>query len=56
MTEKEKMLRGELYLACDPQLSSEHRRSLKLCREYNEMCIRDRLPKQSLTLCANILA
>lgn len=36
MTEKEKMLRGELYLACDPQLSSEHRRSLKLCREYND--------------------
>ncbi len=36
MTEKEKMLRGELYFACDPQLVEEHKRALKLCREYND--------------------
>ena len=36
MTEKEKMLRGELYDARDPQLEMEHKRSLRLCREYND--------------------
>lgn len=36
MTEKEKMLAGELYDARDPQLETEHRRALKLCKEYND--------------------
>lgn len=36
MTEKEKMLRGELYRASDPQLAAEHKRSLRLCKEYND--------------------
>lgn len=36
MTEKEKMLRGELYRTCDPELVAEHRRALRLCKEYND--------------------
>ncbi len=34
-TEKEKMLRGELYNAADPQLVAERRRARDLCRELN---------------------
>ena len=37
MTEKEKMLRGELYRTSDPELVAEHRRALRLCREYNDI-------------------
>ncbi|MBC5648435.1 sugar O-acetyltransferase [Christensenella tenuis] len=36
MTEKEKMLRGELYDASDAQLRAEHGRALRLCKEYND--------------------
>lgn len=35
MTEKEKMLAGELYLASDEELSSERMRSRRLARFYN---------------------
>ncbi|MEG1754180.1 MAG: maltose acetyltransferase domain-containing protein, partial [Christensenella sp.] len=35
MTEKDKMLRGELYNARDPQLEAEHKRALELCYKYN---------------------
>ncbi len=35
MTEKQKMLAGELYLASDPQLAGERLRARKLFREYN---------------------
>ncbi|BDD02570.1 sugar O-acetyltransferase [Aureibacter tunicatorum] len=35
MTEKEKMLSGELYLASDSELEMERLRAKKLCFEYN---------------------
>jgi len=35
MTEKQKMLAGELYLASDPQLVAERLRARRLFREYN---------------------
>jgi maltose O-acetyltransferase len=34
-SEKEKMLAGELYDACDEQLVVERKRARRLCREYN---------------------
>lgn len=36
MTEKEKMIRGGLYRATDPQLVIERARARRLCREFNE--------------------
>ena len=35
MTEKEKMLAGELYTASDPELAAMHTRAVKLCEELN---------------------
>ena len=35
MTEKEKMLAGELYRANDPELVEERRRAKSICRRYN---------------------
>jgi maltose O-acetyltransferase len=35
MTEKSKMLAGELYRASDPQLVEERRHAKELCRRYN---------------------
>lgn len=37
MTEKEKMLKGELYMNSDPVLSKEHLNSVRLCRKYNAL-------------------
>jgi hypothetical protein len=34
-TEKDKMLRGELYIALDPLLCSERERCAKACNEFN---------------------
>jgi hypothetical protein len=34
-TEKEKMLRGELFLAFEPQLSGERIRARRACQVYN---------------------
>ena len=34
-TEKEKMLAGELYDACDEQLIIERKQARRLCRQYN---------------------
>jgi maltose O-acetyltransferase len=36
VTEKEKMLAGEMYDATDPQLTSERRRARDLCKSLNE--------------------
>jgi maltose O-acetyltransferase len=36
VTEKEKMLAGEMYDATDPQLTAERRRARDLCRSLNE--------------------
>jgi maltose O-acetyltransferase len=35
MTEREKMLAGELYLAADGELVAERKRARRLCRAYN---------------------
>lgn len=35
-TEKEKMLRGEMYNALDPQLCEERARARKLCKIFND--------------------
>lgn len=35
MTQKEKMLAGQLYSPADPELSRLHRRAVKLARQYN---------------------
>ncbi|MEG2520980.1 MAG: sugar O-acetyltransferase [Christensenellaceae bacterium] len=37
MTEKEKMLNGEVYYIPDEELVAAHARSMKLCREYNDI-------------------
>ncbi len=39
MTEKEKMLNGDLYMGSDPVLSSEHLNAVKLCRELNSISL-----------------
>ena len=36
VTEKEKMLSGEMYDATDPQLIDERRRARVLCKSLNE--------------------
>jgi maltose O-acetyltransferase len=36
MTEREKMLAGELYVAADPELVALRRRARRLTRAYNE--------------------
>ena len=36
MTEKQRMLAGELYLACDAELAADRRRARDMLREYNE--------------------
>ncbi|MEX2536696.1 MAG: sugar O-acetyltransferase [Trueperaceae bacterium] len=41
-SEKEKMLRGELYNAADPQLTSERRRARELTKEFNDSRDEDR--------------
>ena len=37
MTEKEKMIRGELYAPGDPVLLAARMRARALCRRYNQM-------------------
>ncbi len=37
MTEKEKMLRGELYSMDDPELDEERERARELCSSYNQL-------------------
>ena len=36
MTEKEKMLAGELYMASDKELFEEHLRAQKILRQFNQ--------------------
>jgi maltose O-acetyltransferase len=47
-TEKQKMLAGELYLARDPELAAENRRAHYLLREYNQLSIDDRDPREQV--------
>lgn len=42
MTEKEKMIRGEMYDANDPQLLDETMRAEETCKKFNNMSPRDR--------------
>lgn len=49
VTEKEKMLSGELYLANDSQLVSERKRAKALCYRYNQQVVDlDRITLQEL--------
>lgn len=43
MTEKEKMLRGDLYMGSDPELTNEHIRAVNLWRMYNSVPPENRL-------------
>ena len=45
MTEKDKMLAGELYLATDPELSAARARARRLLRAYNQTT-EDELPRR----------
>ena len=36
VTEKEKMLTGDMYVAADPQLSADRRQARDLCKAFNE--------------------
>lgn len=49
MTEKQKMLAGELYLASDPELQALHQRACRLTRLYNATT-EDELEKRSQIL------
>lgn len=42
MTEKAKMLNGELYDSSDKQLVDELIKAKKLCNQYNNLCIEDK--------------
>ncbi|MDR3278954.1 MAG: hypothetical protein LBT23_00420 [Synergistaceae bacterium] len=35
MTEKEKMINGELYNASDPELIAEREHTMKVCSDFN---------------------
>lgn len=37
MTEKEKMIAGELYFAGDPELMEDRLRAQRICRSYNQL-------------------
>lgn len=41
MTEKEKMLAGELYDSSDKQLVDELIKAKKLCNQYNNLDVKD---------------
>jgi maltose O-acetyltransferase len=45
MTEKEKMLNGDLYMGSDPVLSSDHLRAVELWREFNSVSPDDKQRK-----------
>ncbi|MFA9432510.1 sugar O-acetyltransferase [Egicoccus sp. AB-alg2] len=55
---KERMLRGELYLAADPQLEADNARAQRLLDRYNatghdEQGLRDRLLRELLGACGD---
>lgn len=47
-TEQEKMLKGELYSAADPQLVAQRRQAHNLCQEYNSSCEEEQAQRQHL--------
>lgn len=47
-TEREKMLRGELYDASDPQLVQERRRARRLLKQFNESAPDEQARRQAL--------
>lgn len=55
MTEKEKMLGGELYCAADPELHAAHERALTLCDRLNSAGLsneeRDEITRELLGKC-----
>ena len=48
MTEKEKMLAGQLYRFGGEELASEHRRAQEICQEFNRTDIADNEKRKSL--------
>jgi len=48
MTEKEKMIQGELYLAQDPELVADRIRAQSLCYEFNQLSVHDRAKRKAL--------
>ncbi len=46
MTEKEKMLAGEIYSAVDPQLIEELTEVKEIIHDYNTCCVRRRRRRQ----------
>lgn len=48
MTEKEKMIKGELYLAQDPELVADRIRAQSLCYEFNQLSVHDRAKRKML--------
>ncbi len=53
-TEKQKMLAGELYVAADPELTSERQRARRLIRIYNST--REDQPSERLEILAELFA
>ncbi len=48
VTEKEKMLAGEMYDATDPQLTAERRRARDLCKSFNESADNEQALRQGI--------
>jgi len=45
ITEKEKMIRGELYLAGDAELVADRKRAQRLCHQFNQLSV-DHIPQR----------
>lgn len=48
MTEKEKMLRGELYESWDAELVEDRRRAKKLCKRFNEADFEEKKEREEI--------
>lgn len=48
MTEKEKMLKGELYLGFDKELVNERTEARKLVKEFNDLCVTETEKRNSI--------
>ena len=48
MTEKEKMLAGELYCHDDEELAAEHKRAQRICQEFNAADVTDIEKRKSI--------
>jgi hypothetical protein len=57
-TEKEKMLNGENYFACDEELISMRLRALNLCTKFNTTCDKSvtKNPPRGRTFCLSAVS